>query len=113
MRLFVFCVFLLAVIPTIFLNPYIGVLLYSWISFMSPHRLAWGFPDEIPLAMITAVATLVCWMFSKEPKRLHLDLTVWLVVTLMVWMSVNTLIALNPGVAWIRWDRTIKILGFT
>jgi probable O-glycosylation ligase (exosortase A-associated) len=113
MRLFVLSAFLLLSIPLIFINPYVGVLLYSWISFMNPHRLAWGFPDAIPLAMMAAVGTLICWVFSREPKRLPANATVWLIIILVVYVTANTLIALNPAVAWIRWDRTVKMLGFT
>jgi len=30
-------------IPLVFMKPWTGILLYSWISYMNPHRLTWGF----------------------------------------------------------------------
>lgn len=112
MRALVFFCFLLGLIPSIFINPYIGVLLYSWISFMSPHRLVWGFVTEIPLALVTAIATLIAWLASNEPKRLRFDATVWLILAFAVVITVTTMLALNPKAAFIFWDRTIKELLF-
>ena len=52
------------VLPFAFSRPYIGLYLYSWLSYMNPHRLAWGFAQNMPFAYIVAVTTLVCLLFS-------------------------------------------------
>jgi probable O-glycosylation ligase (exosortase A-associated) len=111
MRALAFFGFLIFILPSIFIHPYIGVLLYSWLSFMAPHRLLWV-SSSIPLAMIIAVLTLVAWFGSREPKRLHFDATVWLIVAFMAWMSFTTLLALNPVRAFDLWSRTLKELLF-
>ena len=54
----------------IFSRPHIGLYLYSWISYMNPHRLAYGFAYSFPWAYILAIATLFGIIFSKEPKRM-------------------------------------------
>lgn len=112
MRLYAFYMFLLCLVPSIFIHPYIGVLLYSWISFMSPQRLVWGFHDEIPLALVTAVMTVISWLLSNEPKRLRVDATAWLIVAFMILVSLTTLVALNPHQAIPEWDLTAKALLF-
>ncbi len=112
MRVFIFSTFLLAFLPIIILNPYVGVLFYSWISFMSPHRLVWGFPSAIPLAMITAVLTLFAWVVSKEPKRVPFNATVWLIVAFMADISLTTSLALNPAAAFDFWKQVTKELLF-
>jgi putative inorganic carbon (hco3(-)) transporter len=111
MRSLVFFAFWVCVLPFIFINPYIGVLIYSWLSFMSPHRLLWASP-AIPVVMVTAVLTIVSWLFSQERKRLHFDATVWLILSFMVWISFTTLLALNPVPAYDSWQRAIKELLF-
>jgi putative inorganic carbon (hco3(-)) transporter len=112
MRTFAFLGFLICFVPIIFVNPYTGVLLYSWLSFMSPHRLMWDFPSVIPLVMITVILTLVGWFLSRQPKRLPFDATVGLILAFMAWISFTTLLALNLPSAYVSWDRTIKELLF-
>ena len=38
-------------IPFIFQRPYVGILMWTWISLMSPHRLGWGMANSLPVAM--------------------------------------------------------------
>jgi probable O-glycosylation ligase (exosortase A-associated) len=113
MRSLVLSLFLLGLFPTIFLHPYIGVLIYSWISFMSPHRLVFGgMILGLPLALIAAVATLLSWCFSKEPKRLRFDATVWLILAFAVVISISTSLALYPARAAYQWSQVMKELLF-
>ena len=48
-----------ATIPFILRKPYIGILVWSWIGFMNPHRLSWGFAFDMPFALIVAIVTLL------------------------------------------------------
>ena len=57
-------------IPLIFMQPYVGILVWSWLGYMNPHRLAWGFSTNFPFAMIVAIVTIAALLFSKEPKRI-------------------------------------------
>jgi probable O-glycosylation ligase (exosortase A-associated) len=79
---------------------------------MSPHRLVWGFPSAIPLALISAILTMVSWLFSREPKALHFDATVLLICAFMGWISFTTLSALDSISAVVEWNRVIKELLF-
>ncbi|HNP52273.1 MAG TPA: DUF5935 domain-containing protein, partial [Nitrosomonas nitrosa] len=45
-------------------NPYIGVLLWSWIGYMNPHRLGWGFAYHFPFALLIALVTLISLVIS-------------------------------------------------
>ena len=113
MRGLVLSLFMLGLLPTIFLHPYIGVLVYSWISFMSPHKLTYGgMILGWPLALIAALATLVTWFFSKEPKRLRFDATVWLILAFAAVITISTVFALNPKGATDEWGMVIKELLF-
>jgi len=112
MRAIVFLGFLGCFLSAIFIHPYIGVLVYSWISFMSPHRLMWNMFPGIPLVLITVLFTLVSWFISTEPKRLPFNMTVCLILLFMMWISVTTMQALNPDIAFDMWSRTIKGFSF-
>jgi probable O-glycosylation ligase (exosortase A-associated) len=103
----------LATIPLALRWPYVGILAWCWLSYMNPHRLTWGFAYDLPLAMIVAVATLLGWMLSKEPKRIPLTPVSWFLLALVFWMSFANLFAMVPDLAYAKWEQSIKILIMT
>src|SRR6266852_7007226 len=111
-RSIVFLLYFAAVLPTIAFNPFCGVILWSWLSFMSPQRLTFGITSDMPFAIVVAVATLIAWLFSREKKRLPADVTLWLIVALMLWFSLTTYYALVPDAAYGKWLSTCKALLF-
>lgn len=40
-------------------RPWIGVMNWTWLSIMNPHRYTWGFAYNAPLAAMAAGSTLV------------------------------------------------------
>ncbi len=100
-------------LPFILARPYVGVLMWSWIGYMNPHRLAFGSAYDFPFALIVGALTLVGIVFSSERKRFPLTkiTIVWLLF--IVWLNVTTLFALVPGDAWLEWDRAMKIQFFS
>lgn len=94
-------------IPFVLRHPFVGILVWSWISFMNPHRLTWGFAYDMPFAQIVAVATVIGLMLSREPKKVPSDPFVYLWVAFMAWMVLTTVFALNPSGAQ---DQLLKVL---
>lgn len=96
-------------LPFILKRPYIGVLVWSWISYMNPHRLTWGFAYSLPFAQIVAVTLLFSLLISREKKTIPFDglVAVWLLF--VVWISITTLFAINPESAAEYYSRAIKI----
>ncbi len=99
-------------VPVILVKPHIGVLVFSWISYMNPHRLTWGFAYNFHFALIIAATTILAWVISREPKRLPWNGVTLLLIAFTLWISLTTLFALYPDPAYIKWERTIKILLF-
>lgn len=97
-------------IPIILIKPHIGVLMWSWISYMNPHRLTWGFAYDFRFALIVGAVTIFAWLISREPKRLPWHPVTFLLVALTLWVSFTTLFAEFPDHAQAKWERTIKIL---
>lgn len=93
-----------------FKQPHIGALIYFWVSYMSPHRLAYGFAYTFPFAVIVWLATMVGWALSSEPKRIPASNVTTLLVIFALWISLTTATALVPSLAVVKWDQTIKIL---
>ena len=59
MRDLLLTAFTFGLVPFILLNPHIGVLAWSWLSYMNPHRLTWGFAYNMPFAEVISIATLI------------------------------------------------------
>jgi probable O-glycosylation ligase (exosortase A-associated) len=110
-RSIIFLLFFVGALPTIAFNPFCGIILWSWLSFMSPHRLTYSTAD-LPVAIVVAVATIIAWLFSREPKRFPPDITLWLIIILMLSFSLTTLLSLVPDRAFDKWLTTCKALLF-
>jgi len=55
-------------LPAVVMRPYVGVLLWTWLSLMAPHRLSWGFSYDFPYVQVIALASFVGYLVSKEKK---------------------------------------------
>ena len=93
------------------MRPFVGVLLWSWISFMNPHRLIWGPASELPWAAAVFAATLLGCLVAGEPKRLPWNATIALLLGLMLCFTGTSFAALGDPVAvWDKWERVMKVL---
>jgi probable O-glycosylation ligase (exosortase A-associated) len=80
---------------------------------MNPHRLAWGFAVNFPFVQIVAIATLLGLFASREPKKIPGGATVTLWILFSIWVTLTTLFAMNPDLAWPEWMRYMKIQVMT
>ncbi len=94
-------------------HTWVGVLLWTWISIMNPHRLAWGFAMDMPFAAMAAGATVVSLFITKDKVRLVANPAVIALILLTLWMVVTTLFAINPDESWADLKRTFKIQAMT
>ena len=76
-------------IPLGLFHPWMGIMNWAFISLASPHRQAWGFIYDAPLAMLTAAATLLGLLISKDPKRLVLKGPIIWMAIFTVWMLIT------------------------
>lgn len=96
-------------IPLVLWRPWIGILVWAWISYMNPHRFTFDFAYNYPFAYVMALATFGGMIISREPKRFIWNGTTALWLLFIVWMNVTTLFALNPAGAVLEWERAMKI----
>lgn len=97
-------------LPYALMRPHIGLLVWSWLGYMNPHRLTFGFAYSAPFVAVVAVVTIVAMVFSKEKKSFPwTGITIaWLLF--IIWSCFITYwFAINPsGAAW-EFNRLIKI----
>jgi probable O-glycosylation ligase (exosortase A-associated) len=96
MRSLAFFMEMLVLLPVVVIRPFVGVLLWSWISFMSPHKLLWGPASGLPWALMTVVAIVIGCMTAREPKRFALNPTTGLIMAFMVCITLTSVTAMAP-----------------
>lgn len=94
-------------------HTWIGVLLWTWISIMNPHKLAWGFAMDMPFAAMAATATAISLFATKDRVRLPAHPAVVALILLTLWMVVTTVFAIHPDESWLDLKRTLKIQVMT
>lgn len=102
-----------ALLPFCLVRPWIGVLAWSWLGYMNPHRLTWGFALTIPFAMMVGATTLVGFLFTRERKALPRVAALFFLLALWGFFLLTTLNALRPMEAWDQFDKVSKILLMT
>src|SRR6266702_3454453 len=110
MRDIVLTAFIFGTLPFILWRPHIGVLVWTWIGFMNPHRLTWSFAYDMPFAMIVALVTLVGLLSSREPKKIPWTRETILLLIFLGWVLLTTFYAMYPSRAWPHLNQFWKIL---
>ncbi|MCK9606078.1 MAG: putative O-glycosylation ligase, exosortase A system-associated [Methylomonas sp.] len=90
-------------------RPYIGILLWSWLSYMNPHRLAYGFAYSMPFAQITAITLIGSMIFSKDTRKLPINSLTIIWIIFVLFMGVTTIFAFYPESALKEYERIVKI----
>lgn len=93
----------------VFKHPHYGVYLWSWLSYMNPHKQAWGFAYDFPFAQITAIVTILAYFLSRETKRIAWTPELTILVLFNLWMVITTVFSFFPILAWEQWDKVWKI----
>ena len=90
--------------------PYVGILMWTWITLMDPHQLSFGFSQSLQINFLVAVVTLGSLLLSKERKFPPIDANLVLMGLFFLWFTMNCFFAADPGSAWYAWDRTWRIM---
>ncbi len=96
-------------LPFILARPYIGVLVWSWISYMNPHRLTWSFAYDMPFAKVVAITLFISLLFSRDVRKPPMYPLVWVWLLFVGWMCVTTFTAIYPDFAMAYLSRVLKI----
>jgi probable O-glycosylation ligase (exosortase A-associated) len=99
----------LTALPFILVRPWIGILVWTWLGFMNPHRLGWGFAQEMPFAFVVAITTFIGMAMSREPKRIPWTRETVVLVIFIGWMVITTVFAAYPALAQQQLLKVVKI----
>jgi len=77
-------------------NPYVGFMSWEWLSLMTPHMLAFGFSQTMPVAQIAIIGTLVGLLMDRNKGKLFQHGIVILQLLFLVWVTLTTVFAIYP-----------------
>jgi len=86
-------------LPVVFRHPHVGILLWSWLSYMNPHRLSWGPAYDFPFAQTVALVLFSALLFTGERLALPKKPVIFIWLLFLIWMGVTTLAAWYPDAA--------------
>lgn len=94
-------------------RPVFGILTYIFFGIVNPQGMVWDFGREFPLAMLTAMGTLVGYALWNEPKTFPRQREVVLLLALWLLFMVSTIFAIYPDRANPRLSHISKVLLMT
>jgi probable O-glycosylation ligase (exosortase A-associated) len=100
---------IVTILPFAVRYTWVGVLLWTWISIMNPHRMTYGFAFDAPFALLAAGATLLSLFFGQDKKSFPWSMPVITLLCFVVWMGITTLFAQYPAPSWVQLEKVLKI----
>ncbi len=99
MRDIALSIILFACIPVALARPFVGAVVFAWLSLMNPHRLTWGFAYDIPWAQMVAIATLIGLVFATDRQVFDSVRRMRLLIAYLAWTAITTMFALSETAA--------------
>ena len=96
-------------LPFILRRPFLGILLSTWLGYMNPHLLCYGFMPTMPVVFIVAIVTMIGMLVSKETERIMWSREISILLIFLAWMGVTTTQAFFFDLAVEQYTKVIKI----
>lgn len=90
-------------------QPWIGILLWTWLSIMNPHRFAYGFAYDFPVAAVAAITTLIGTLVSREKTSPFKSTVVIVLAIFMFWITLSWVFGLSMEKDYEQWKKVMKI----
>jgi putative inorganic carbon (HCO3(-)) transporter len=112
LRQVLFILIYCGLIPTVFMSPFAGVLIYKWLELLPPGAVYYVSLLPENLSLVIGALTVSIWLI-KEPKQWPRPFyLIVLLAAFFIWINVTSLFALAPEAAVVKWERTVKVVGF-
>src|SRR5688572_29979721 len=90
----------LSSLPVTLSRPFVGVVVWSWLGFMNPHRLSWGFAYNMEFSAMVAGATLVGLLFTRDRAAVPGGRETYLLLGFWLLAAASSLGGLYPDLVW-------------
>lgn len=98
-----------ATFPYVFRHVFIGVLLWTWVGIMNPHKLAFGFMHDAPVAMAVALVTFIGLLTTRDRVKFEWSAPMIVLALLVAWMGLTTVFAFFPSSSLPQLVKVLKI----
>jgi putative inorganic carbon (HCO3(-)) transporter len=88
--------------------PYIGILLWTWVSIMNPHRVTWHLSD-FPVAAIVGGATLIGLFLTRDRRHFFISAPSAFLLLFTLWICVTFIFSFYPETSLDMLMRVLKI----
>lgn len=92
-------------------KPWIGIMVWTWLSIMNPHRYTYGIAFSAPLAAITAACTMLGFFMTRERESPFKGAAVTAFSLFIFWFTLSWLFGLDPVTDYDQWKKVIKVDG--
>lgn len=91
-------------------HPWVGVMLWTWISMLNPHRFSYGVAYSAPVAAVAAAVTLIGLVATKDRRSSPFKgapVTVFAIFA--VWITISWLLGIDPSDDYAQWSKVMKV----
>ena len=92
-------------------KPWIGIMVWTWLSIMNPHRYTYGIAYSAPLAAIIAACTMLGFFMTRERESPFKGGAVTAFSLFIFWFTLSWLFGLDPVTDYDQWKKVIKVDG--
>ena len=96
-------------LPISFYRPFFGLLCFSWLAYMRPQDLAWGFAASLPLSKFVALAIWLSLILRGKINILRVTPVSIAMILLWGWLFVSVLAAQNVDIALSKFTDISKV----
>src|SRR3954471_13981812 len=89
-------------------RPWIGVIGWTLLSIMNPHRYTWD-ASNLPLAAVIAIATLIGLLVTRDRRATPLNLPNVALFAFMVWICITLPFSFAVEDSMEMWSKVMKI----
>jgi putative inorganic carbon (hco3(-)) transporter len=89
-------------------RPWVGVMGWTLISIMNPHRYSWA-ASKLPVAAVIAIATLVGLLITRDRRASPFTAPTIVLLAFMAWISLTFPFSFSVDQSFAMWDRVMKI----
>ncbi|WP_291994453.1 putative O-glycosylation ligase, exosortase A system-associated [Candidatus Accumulibacter sp. ACC003] len=96
-------------LPFALRHTWMAVILWTWVSIMNPHKLAFGFIHDAPIAAVAAGAALLSLVITRDKLRMPWSPPVVVLLLWVFWMCLTTAFAIDPAGSSTQLNKVLKI----
>lgn len=98
------------ILPLTLKKPHYGLLLWIWLGIMNPHRLTYGFAQNLPFAQISALFFFIGILINfKQTYRFPWNGITVGMLSFVLWIGVSPWFSFHPEFEFELWIRVFKI----